>query len=435
MTTKAGTTDRSLRTRQREVAKMEKPEDVAVMLRLKANGWGAKRIAAELGCARNTVRRYLRDGAWKPYAGGSRAKLLDDELPWVLDAFEQHGGNAEVVRQELARVHDVEVSLRTVERAVSERRKRLRAEVVATVRFETPPGKQMQADFGERYVVIAGEKTKVHFCVLTLGFSRRVFVQAFRNERQGNWLSCMEAAFRHFGGVPEHMLVDNARALVSSHNVETGEILFSERFAQFATYWGFKTRACAPYRARTKGKDERGVGYVKRNAIAGRTFESWEQLEGWLAQWMREVADVRVHGTTGEQPLARFDRAERKKLLPLDERPPFFAERELERIIHNDACVEVDANWYTVPWKLVGETVTVRVRDRAITITHGDRVVATHTRVDGRRQRVVAAEHWEGLARTPSPVDGPSPATIVVPPVAEFARSLDVYAAFAEAAA
>jgi transposase len=404
---------------------MEKPEDVAAMLRLHAAGWGAKRIAAELGCARNTVRRYLRDGGWKPYAGGGRAKVLDDHLPWVEAAFAQHGGNAEVVRQELGRQRGVWVSVRTIERAVGEQRRRLRAETLATVRFETPPGKQLQADFGELFVMIGGERTKVHLCVLTWGWSRRVFVQAFTSERQVNWLACMEAAFHHVGGVPDEVLIDNARALVSHHDVATGEIRFAERFAQFAAYWGFRPRACAPYRARTKGKDERGVGYVKRNAIAGREFASWEALSAWLVEWQRTVADVRVHGTTGEKPIVRFERDEAAKLRPLGGRPPFGSERELERRVHNDACVEVDANWYSVPWRLVGTTVAVRLRDRELTISYAGRVIARHERVDGRRQRIVDKAHWDGLVRHPArETSSPQP-----PPLPEFARSLDVYAA------
>lgn len=431
MTIRTGTNSPSARTTRREVATMEKPDDVAAMLRLHAAGWGSKRIAQELGCARNTVRRYLRVGGWIPYAGGGRAKVLDDHASWVQEAFERHRGNAEVVRQELVRQQDVRVSVRTVERAVCESRRRLAIESLATVRFETPPGKQLQADFGELFVTIGGERTKVHLCVLTLGWSRRVFVQAFRHERQESWLGCMEAAFRYFGGIVSEVLVDNARALVKLHNVETGEIVFSDRFAQFAAYWGFKPRACAPYRARTKGKDERGVGYVKRNAIAGRTFETWEELEAWLAQWMREIADVRIHGTTGEKPIVRFDRAEAAKLQPLPNKPAFLSERELERKVHNDACVEVDANWYSVPWQLVKTMVVVRVRDRAITITHAGRVMATHTRVDGRRQRVVDPAHWEGLTRRPK-VELEAAVVVAAP---EFERSLDVYAAVAEGVA
>ena len=86
--------------------------------------------------------------------------------------------------------------------------------------------------------------------------------------------------------------------------------MFAQRLEEFASYWGFKPRACRPYRARTKGKDERGVAYVKKNAIAGREFSSWAELEAHLVRWSREVADLRVHGTTGEAPLERFVRAE-----------------------------------------------------------------------------------------------------------------------------
>lgn len=411
---------------------MEKPDDVAAMLRLHEAGWGAKRIARELGCSRNTVRRYLRLGGYQPYAAGQRPKTLDAHQPLVEDLFAQHRGNAEVVRQELLRHHGVDVSVRTVERAVQQKRTRLRAETLATVRFETPPGHQLQADFGELFVSIGGERVKVHLCVLTLGWSRRVFVQPFRNEKQGNWLTTMEAAFHYFGGVPTEVLIDNARALVHTHNVQTGELVFAERFSQFAAYWGFVPRACAPYRPRTKGKDERGVGYVKRNAIAGRTFDSFEDLEAWLPQWMREVADPRVHGTTGEKPIVRFEREEARKLRPLPHKPPFFAERELVRKVHNDACVEVDANWYSVPWTLVKATVTVHVRDQQVSIVHAGRLVASHDRLQGRRQRTVDPAHWEGLARKPH---AEAETAAEAGPHSEFVTSLDAYVAAAEVAA
>jgi transposase len=329
-----------------------------------------------------------------------------------------------VVRQELLREHDVDVSLRTVERAVKEQRRRLRAVNLGTVRFETAPGRQLQADFGEIRVKIAGEAVKVHLCVLTLGYSRRVYVRAYRNEKQENWLSCMEDAFRAFGGVPEEVLVDNARALVTKHNVETGEVQFSSRFADFARYWGFRPKACAPYRPRTKGKDERGVQYVKRNAIAGREFASWEALDGWLAEWSRDVADARVHGTTGEKPAERFERDEAHKLKALHSRPPFVAEREYDRKVHTDATVEVGTNWYTVPWTLIGCWVTVRVRDQALTVHYGEKEVAAHVLAEGRRVRVVDEGHWSGLRR------GPSEASFDEEPPsrpAEFERSLAVY--------
>lgn len=412
-----------------ETVRMETPEDVAAMLRLSQAGWGAKTIARELGCSKNTVKRYLSLGGWQPYAGGQRRTALGDHEAWVQDAFVRHGGNAAVVQQELVREKAVKVSLRTVERAVAGQRRGLRARAVATMRFETPPGRQLQADFGQLQVTIAEVPQKVHFCVLTLGWSRRMVVRCFPREQQANWLLAMEEAFRTFGGVPAEVLVDNARALVTTHNVQTGEIVFSDRFARFAQYWGFRPRACAPYRPQTKGKDERGVGYVKRSCLAGRSFPSWEALEAWLVEWTRKFADERVHGTTGERPRARFDREEAAAMRPLPDRPPFQAERELERVVHNDACVEVDANWYSVPWRLAKTTVLVRVRDQVVTVHHGGQEVARHARLLGRRERSVNEAHWEGLTR-PAPA-APPPDEPPPPPPPEFLRSLEEYAAVA----
>jgi transposase len=240
---------------------MQAPEDVAVMQRLRALGWGFKRIARELGVSKNTVRRHLRAGRWTPYRQPVRDRRLAGLEGWLRERFYQHRGNAEVVRQELARVHGVTVSRRTVERAVASWRQELRAEALATVRFETPPGHQLQVDFGAATVMIGAERLKVHLFVATLGYSRRHFVAVFRHERQSAWLDGLERAFQHFEGVPEEVLLDNAKALVIYHNAETREVVFNERFRAFTAYWGFRARACAPYRARTKGKDERAVGY------------------------------------------------------------------------------------------------------------------------------------------------------------------------------
>src|SRR3954468_9437077 len=292
------------------------PDEVAAMLRLHALGWGTRRIAAEFGCSRNTVKRYVERGGWAPLAVASRPRALDGLESWLAERFRRHRGNADVVRQELLAEHAIGVSLRTVERAVAPLRRELAAEARATVRFETPPGRQLQIDFGERRVEVGGEAVKVCLFVATLGHSRRLHVRAFRGERQEHWFEGLESAFRAFGGVPEEVLVDNARALVAHHDPATREVRFDDRLLAFAKHWGFRPRACAPYRARTKGKDERGVGHVKRDAIAGRAFASWAALEAHLERWVREVADVRVHGTTGEAPAARFARDRRRPAPP-----------------------------------------------------------------------------------------------------------------------
>ena len=198
---------------RREV--MQTPEEVAAMLRLKALGWGIKRIARELGCSHMTVRHYVAQGGWRPYRGRGRPRALAGLEDWLAERFRRHAGNADVVRQELVAEKGMTLSLRTIERAVAPLRRELEVLARATLRFETPPGKQLQIDFGERRVLIGGASIKVYLFVATLGYSRRLYVRAFRNERQESWFSGLESAFQHFGGITEEVLFDNDRGLVS----------------------------------------------------------------------------------------------------------------------------------------------------------------------------------------------------------------------------
>jgi transposase len=337
-------------------------------------------------------------GGVKAFRSPERRKLLDGLEDWLRERFIRHRGNADVVRQDLVSEHGVRVSRRTLQRAVRSYRQVLRAEALATTRFETPPGRQLQIDFGERLVEIGGARIKVFVFVATLGHSRRLHVRAFRAEKQEHWFAGLESAFTTFGGVPEEVLMDNPRALVVRHDAVSRSVQFNDRLIAFAKHWAFRPVACAPYRARTKGKTESGVGDVKKNAIAGHCFASWEAFEAHLARWEREVANVRIHGTTEEAPIARFERDEVHRLKPLGGRPAFGSLRELTRVVGNDCAVEIDTNSYSVPWRLIGERVAVTVAAGEVRIRHGVREVAVHQQSDGRRLRIVDPAHLDGVA-------------------------------------
>ena len=401
---------------------MLQPDEVAAMVRLHELGWGAKRLSKEFGCARNTVRRYLRAGGVVPFARPARKTAFDGLDDWLRERFFRHGGNADVVRQELASEHGIVIGLRSVELRVQRWRRELKAQKRATVRFETRPGHQLQIDFGESKVWIGDERVRVHLFVATLGYSRRMYIRPSIRERQADWFEGMEGAFLRFGGVPAEVLFDNARALVEHHDAATREVRFNGRLHAFARYWGFSPRACAPYRARTKGKDERGVGYVKRNAVAGRRFGSWGAFVAHLEQWNREIADVRVHGTTGELPIVRFA-DEAGALRPLGGRAPFGQLRDLVRKVRPDCAIDLDANSYSVPWRLVGETVQVVVLAGRVIVRHAGEVVADHPVCDGRRQRIVDRTHLAGLVgsapiRATASPSAPPPA--LLRPLAEY---------------
>jgi len=398
---------------------MLEPEAVTTIVRMGKLGWGAKRIARELGMARNTVRRYLDAGGWMPYRQPPRASALQGHEAWLRERFVQHRGNCDVVRQQLQRELGIQTSLRTVERACRVYRQELEASRRATVRFETAPGEQMQIDFGQVRVMIGGQAVRAFLFVATLGYSRRGFVCAFGHERQSAWFCGIEAAFAHFDGRVQTLLVDNAKALVQEHDIHSRKVRLNPRFEAFCRHWDVRARACAPFRARTKGKTENGVGYVKKNAVAGHAFESWAAFEAHLVRWQREVADVRLHGTTGQAPRERFE-GEREHLRPIVGIAPFVQLRELVHRVNAEGCVELDTNAYSVPWRLIGEQVSVIVGDSMLAVRHAGEEVARHAQLAGGRGRQIDRSHLLGAAAHPAPAPDVPPADALLRPLAEY---------------
>lgn len=281
----------------------------------------------------------------------------------------------------------------------------------------------MQIDFGQKRVRIGGVDVVVHLLVAVLSYSRRLFVRAFLSERQDDWREGIAAAFRHFGGVPLELLGDNARALVSSHDRAAQTVVFHPGYVAFSKDWDVVPRACGPYRARTKGKTESGVKFVKRNALAGRCFSTFDALETHLLAWM-ERADQREHGTTNEPPIVRFERDEPDALRALPARPLPTRDRRVRRRVANDAFVDVDTVRYSVPHRLVRERVEVAVGETLVQIYFATKVVATHQRSREPHAIVKDDRHLEGLWRATRVEDITPDDTALT----ALGRSLDEYA-------
>lgn len=396
-------------------------EIVTAIRELADRGWGSKAIARELGIARNTVRRYRRT----PVVAGCQVRAPRRLSPDVVRAAQAlYTGVAErnaVVVYRLLREQGRIIGLRTVQRAVGPVRQAQRAADVATVRVETAPGAQMQVDFGEKRVSVGGVAVTVFLLVAVLSYSRRVFVKAFLRECQDDWREGIAGAFVHFGGVPLRVLSDNPRALVAGRDHATGTVTFHPAYLAFCRDWDVQPRACAPYRARSKGKVESGVKYVKRNALAGRTFASFAALEQHLTAWLQD-ADTRVHGTTHERPIDRFTREEHAALRPLPARPLPHREQRLRRRVAHDAFVDLHTVRYSVPYQLVRDHVEVACDEQTVRIFHGTTLVASHARSREPYARVLDPAHVAGLWRVSpalEPTSGPS--------LAPFGRSLADY--------
>jgi transposase len=399
--------------------------EVVTAIRMLADrGVGKKTIAREVGVALNTVRRYLRQvitpGRQVRPAGRRLTDARREEARALYLGPAE--GNAVVV-QRLFAERGLAVSVRTLERAVADIRCARRVAQLATVRVETPPGDQLQIDFGQKRLQIAGVRIRIFLLVGVLSYSRRLFVKAFLNERGADWREGIAAALTHFGGVPRTLLGDNARPLVRARDRATGTVMFHPAYLAFCRDWDVQPRACAPYRARTKGKTEAGVKYVKRNGLADQAFDSFAALEQHLATWMT-IADQRRHGTTHEAPLVRFERDERATLHPLPTRALPRREQRLRRRVALDALIDVDTVRYSVPHRLVRDHVEVVIAEQILQVFHGSVLVATHARSTEPFARVVDPAHYEGLWRRPAAVteaDAPAPLAVLGRDLTEYA--------------
>jgi len=350
-------------------------EDYAVIQSLNQRGVYLKDIAAELEVDPRTVKRALeRGGAPKPERK-SRSSKLDPYKAKVDELLGEGVWNSMVILREIQAL-GYEGS-RTILREYIQPKRVLRPGR-ATVRFETEPGKQLQSDWGEVVVEIGGVRRKVHFIVNELGYSRRFHFWCTESEDAEHTYEGLIRSFEYLGGVTTEVLVDNQKSAVLRAS-NSGAPKFNERFVDLAGDYGFTPRACRPYRARTKGKDERMVGYVKQNFfVRYRSFESWVHLNQLAEQWLQEEADLRLQGTVKEVVAERFER-EKPSLKPLPNiryDTSYFEYRQAAW----DGYIEVRGNRYSVPAALVGQRVAVRIGlDGLLRIYQADQVVARHS--------------------------------------------------------
>jgi transposase len=186
------------------------------------------------------------------------------------------------------------------------------------VRFETEPGLQAQVDFAE----VRFPWGKRYALLVVLGYSRLLWLRFYEHADMRALFAGLEEAFACFGGVPKELLFDQMASVITADLRDQGEHLVGNaEFLRFAAHWCFKVRACRPYRARTKGKVERPIRYLRGSFLYGREFIGDADVDAQSRLWLDDTANIRVHRTTKERPIDRFLRDERHLLQPLAPRP------------------------------------------------------------------------------------------------------------------
>lgn len=390
------------------MANVLKVQDQDSITHLAAAGWPIRRIARKLGLDRKTVRRYLRQaGASSATASASKSPTIStpgsaagsqpkspistagslepqESATAVVEAPRSEPGrpgwcdeHAELIGAKLAtgltaqRIYQdlvAEVGFAGSYQSVKRYVRRLRqAQPDRVWRVEVEPGEEAQVDFGTGAWVIdpdTGSRRRPWVLRVILSFSRKAYSEAFYGQSTELFIRGLENAWRAFGGVSRTLNLDNLKAGVLRPDWADPEL--NPKLAAFARHYGFAILPCLPKTPEHKGKIENGIGYLKKNALHGRSFASLAAHNQHLRDWEANVADRRIHGTTRQQVSVRFAQ-EQRALLPL---PPnlFPVFHEARRQVHRDSFVEVERAYYAVPPEYIQRTVWARWDTREVRV-------------------------------------------------------------------
>lgn len=369
-------------------------------------GCSMREIARQLKISRNTVRKYLRmetEEIQQTRAENHPSKVLDPHRASILHLLQTFPrlSAVKVKRKLEEKLGPLDISSRSFRRYINA----LRPEVVeAQPRYYEPvlddlPGLQCQVDPGElREVEIAGVLTTVYFVVFVLSYSRLMYVGTSRRPIDTEtFIGLHDAAFRAFGSCPEECVYDQTK-LVVLHE-QHRELTLNQRFAQYATAAGFRIRACEGYDPESKGKVEAGVKYVKQDALYGEQFESWSAMEHHLQQWLSEVANVRIHGTTGQIPQDHYDQHERSKMRPylsptmVTDATPLGESRQVDKT----GLISFRSNKYSVPMAWQRQQVRVWASPEGelhIYAPQDGTLIATHLLSPGKGGIIKNGDHY-----------------------------------------
>jgi transposase len=363
-----------------------------------------KAIARAVSLDVRTVRRVLRQETPRAYERVRKGSPLltgfEDRIRRRVAAV---GYCAQAIYEEL-RAQGYHGGYDVVRRFVSPLREE--ATIEATMRFETPPGRQGQADWGQCWTIISGKRTKVHLFVLTLGYSRKMYAGATADEKMPVFLRSHEEAFEFLGGVPHEIVYDNLKSVVLGRDFEGSRFEWNPVFWDFSRYYGFRPNPHRPYRPQTKGKVESGVKYVKR-FLRGKEFQSLDDLNSQLLDWIINVADQRIHGTTHQKPAEMF-LEEKDLLLSCQGRRAYVLEERAVRHVSKDCLVAFETNRYSVPYRLAGKRVEVLTDGEMIKIYHSGELISSHPRIEGSYQASVDKSHYWGLYKHAKPSPPPA---------------------------
>lgn len=362
---------------------------------LSAEGLGIRAIAGRLAIHRRTVRKALDAPLPPTRCSVRRGSIVDPYRGWLLARMQQYPelSAAVLFRQLAERGYTGGYSL--VKQCVAELRPRTK-KAYLTLAFQ--PGQCAQVDWGVwKGVDVPGGRRRLSFFAMVLCHSRMLYAEFFLGESMEYWLRAHRNAFEALGGVPERVMVDNCRTAVLRPKRENSPPTFNPAYEDFAQHYGFGIRPCTPGRPNEKGRVEHAVGYLKSSFLAGREPCVPEALNPALLHWTANVANERIHGTTGRRPRELFEQVERQALHALPAGPHDCAAVKVG-VADSRFRVTVDDNRYSVPSSAASRKVQVcRYAERIVIRTLEGELLADHPRSLARKREIADPDHERAL--------------------------------------
>lgn len=345
--------------------------------------------AQRLAMDRGTVAKYW-DVLDAPASAPTyqRASKIEPYKEYITDRLNKWPAlSAERIYEEIKK-KGYEGSARTVRRHVSLLRPQTYREYKP---YETLPGEQAQVDWGHFGTIVEhGHRVKLYAFVFCLSWSRERYAEFITSLNMAVFNACLHRALHYVGGVPETILFDNAKTVVAER---VGTVVrFNPGLLELALKYGFTPKACWVSDPESKGKVESNVKYVKNGFYYGREYKDVEDLNSQLKIWLKEIANAKVHGTTGEIPQERLieERNYLKPLPAIDAPLPIYESRKASKT----ALISVGNNKYSVPAKFARKTVHYKRYEDRIEIIDNQRIVAQHTLVSAKNQIIINDDHY-----------------------------------------
>ena len=352
-------------------------------------GLNEGQIAEALALDSRTVKKWLDEKQYHQRKASSISSKLDPFKPAIVKMLESHPYTAKQILQKIQ-----EESFNGGYTIVKDYVAKIRPKrSPAFLKLSFAPGECAQVDWGSFGSIEIGEThRRLSFFVMVMCYSRMMYLEFTVSQTMEHWLSCHQNALQFFQGVPKKIMVDNLKSAVIKRAVGQAPV-FNQRYMDFANHYGFTVVPCGVAKGNEKGRVESGVGYVKKNFLAGLTLPTFEALQVGGKEWLTSIANQRIHGETRKQPQELFAE-ERFNPLPVE---PYDCSNISQRRASSQFRIALDGNHYSVPAEYAGSRLTVKTYPDRLCIYDYDKLVARHPRSYNRHRDFEDPDHPKEL--------------------------------------